>query len=359
MPSDSSSLKPHHPFRNLSPTHINNAIMSTLAICAIYLRIDRLINREMTGDEREQLNSLALSTRKLLFKYCAGMAGGHPGDYLLTKPFASLPFSLWRLSFPHICMLGLALYFLYRICNNEFRTWLGPLAVFTLFTFNRNLIFHALELRPYASLPTLALALYWFSKKAVQNNQWTMGQQIGWGTLWALAIVFHSYGLMMSALILGYHLLFSRRDQTLGGTIRSLFFPTVLATLLVAPIWIYYAGPSVQIYHKYDTFELSHSGFRAVFSCIFGNLGDINLRWAWMAQLLIVAAGALVPDKQRAARVGFLILCVILPIALILFIDYRQHYWFLPRQFVWVMPLWGILVGQSLESIYFRWRDPR
>jgi len=258
----------------------------------------------------------------------------------------------WVLAFPHALAMVASFYVLYRICLEDFETIWGPIIVFLLYTLNSNLVFHALEFRPYAVLPVLALLFYWRSRLALERDVWSFSDRLSWGFLIFLTMLFHFYGILMIGVILTYRVLSSRTPRPLHSLMRRPWMSTAaLAGLLALPIWFYYLLPNVGEIHIFDPFEFGGHGPVRVMAFVLGNLGTVPVRWAWILEVLIVAASLVLPCPGRRDRWLWILVVIALPIGVIFFPDWLEHYWFLQRQFVWVIPFWSLLVGQAVEAL--------
>jgi hypothetical protein len=56
--------------------------------------------------------------------------------------------------------------------------------------------------------------------------------------------------------------------------------------------------------------------------------------------------------KDRVKQMTFLIVAVFLPLLAIWLHDVIKSYWFIQRQFIWVMPLFALFLGWSWDSLY-------
>jgi len=332
--------------------------VAMLSFGGIVLRVLRFNRREFWTDELEQLHNLSRPFWNMVTEYVRGMPGGFPGDYILTWPIAQLTSSRWLLIFPHLCTMVAGFYVLYRICLEDYETDWGPITVFLLYTANANLIFHALELRPYAVLPVLALVFYWRAKHSLREEHWSLADRLRWGFLVFLTLTFHLYGVLMMAAFITYHVLSSRETQPLVNVLRRPWLSTTVAAgLLALPIWLYYVLPGRNLNHGYDTFEFTGHSLLHKVSFVFGTLGDVQLRWAWKLEVLVLAASLVLPCPGRRDRWLWAVVMIALPVGLILLSDLRQHYWFIQRQFVWVMPFWGLLMSQAVEAFVLQKRQ--
>lgn len=313
-----------------------------------YLRFARFASRELWIDEIEQVQNITISLSKMLFKYLPNLMGGFPGDWLLTWPLAHLSANKWIITLPHVIATILGFYYFYRIVADEVLSRIAVVVALTMFVLNRELIFHAFEIRPYAVLPTIALAFYLYAKNIVQTPDLKLDQKIAWIFSIVFVLLFHSYGIVMVFTFLLYHLLVSRKGTSFWETVRKLAGPTCLAGLLASPAWCYYGVSS----NKYglDTFAFCGRGLSKVLSCVFGNLGDFSIRYGWVLSFLIVLGALFIRDHWQKQRIIFLITIILMPITLIFVPDVVSQYWFVQRQFIWVIPFWCLLTAHSVQA---------
>ena len=156
-------------FNRLTKYIRNNSLpLAVSIICsyALYLRFVFLYRHVLGEDELFQLSYLQ-GTFLGLFK---SIPGGGPGpflsgDYFLVYPFFKIfSFNKWGLAIPHIIATIIGFYILYLICK-KYLSSLGTVIVFVVICFNETLIGHATEIRPYAVLPTLALAIFYLFQR--------------------------------------------------------------------------------------------------------------------------------------------------------------------------------------------------
>ncbi len=277
------------------------------------------------------------------------------GDFFLMYPFVKIfGFDKWCLAIPHLLATILGFYLLYLICQRYFQTIWAYGITFGLVCFNATLIKHALEIRPYAVLPTLALAVYYFMQMFIeQHRTFPRKKRLLLGVLLILTIWFHHYGIFM-VFFTAFYFLWLRKKKDSWKNIIKTFFPFFAVIFLISmPLWCYSTWgphrPSSWL-HIQDTFQFipgpvaNPAGF---FKGVVCNLVGYKLFY-------LLAAGLLVPAflayKNRSQQILFLCVLVILPIVFILLADIIQKYWFVQRQFIWVMPFFAFLLGWCWES---------
>src|SRR5262249_22183986 len=146
--------------------------------------------------------------------------------------------------------------FFCRICLRDIRTAVAGWTAALAFSLNRNLIFHALEYRPYGSLTTVALLIYWIAGEWVPQPSWSVRQYAAWTALVAFAVLFHAYGVLLCACLIGYWMLRSLETAPFQWDFwRRLTLPTFAALLLAARPWWYFGRHSTDADFGMNTFE--------------------------------------------------------------------------------------------------------
>lgn len=328
---------------------------------AIYLRFVRLANRDLWNDEIFQFNNIAGHLKPFWANvpYISGDHTTFPGEYVLTYPFVQwFGLNKWALAVPHIIITILGFYFLYKLCSRYFKTTLGYIVAFTIVCLNVNLIFHSFEFRPYAVLPTLALGAFYFSHLIVTQYAYISRiKKMLIALFFIVGASYHAYGIIIFTLPAIYVM------TTIGnGRLREVvskgflkFFVVVffIATLL----WGWFASnnsfgiSSNKVQQSIvDPFQfmpnplVNTAGFlKSVLGNLIGHKGLYFL-------LAGMVTAFLLPHRQRFHQFIFLLFLIVFPIGLIFLADVMSSYWFVQRQFVWVMPLFAFLVGWCCDS---------
>ena len=72
-------------------------------------------------------------------------------------------------------------------------------------------------------------------------------------------------------------------------------------------------------------------------------------------KLYVLLAGMIIawifPHKNRFKQIIFFICFVIIPLTLIILVDIKSQYWFLQRQFIWIMALFAFYLGWCWDSV--------
>jgi len=332
-----------------------------LSLYGLGLRVCDLASRPLSGDEIFQFNNIAGPFKPFWQHLHYGDHTSFPGDYLLTYPFVRIfGLSKWGLAVPHLLMTVLGFYLLYRICRRVLTTPSAILITITLFAVNQNLVYHALEFRSYAGLPVLALGSFYSWDLVIKNysdlERW---QKIGIGIFLTFCAFFHAYGILILTLPLVF--LLSDRAWKVSASVRN-FIGTIL--VLGALLWGWYASASLfglkweGGYSIKDTFRYiphpltSPVGF---FKGIVGNL--VGCRPLYFLLLGPVLA-LIVPNRDKFKQLIFLTLLIVLPLFLILLVDIRTRYWFIQRQFIWIMPYFALWIGWSWDALFIYRRNP-
>jgi 4-amino-4-deoxy-L-arabinose transferase-like glycosyltransferase len=327
-----------------------------VAICILagHLRLTYLAQHELHGDESLQIAQmqgtfLELLQAPRLFSYLSG-------DYYLTYPFFKIfSYDKWGLAIPHIISTIIGFYLLYLICRHYLKTTLGFIITFLVVCFNDTMIIHATEIRPYAVLPTLCLASFYVLLRIIRSPAPTR-INAQWPAIFILLVttLFHVYGLMMILLPWAFLLLTHRKTPHF----KDAFFQTSRIMLIVLgislPVYAFsMLGPHVlwhnQGYQTNQYVPYPWEDLGAFLKNVFGNLVGSK-------KFYILLPGLAIPlflsFKDRGAQVLLLIIMVIVPIVLLFGMDLKQNYFFVQRQFIWVMPFFALLLGWVWESLF-------
>ncbi|MDD5005692.1 MAG: hypothetical protein PHS33_04230 [Candidatus Omnitrophica bacterium] len=323
----------------------------------MYLRFVNRSNKELSMDEPYQINTMkvslwyAISDARRIMQF--------PGDVLLVYPFYKLfGENKWGLAIPHIIITILGFYLLYILCGKYFKTTWGYIIAFSLVALNNNLISHAFEIRPYAVLANLGIAVFVIMQYIFEKESPSRIMKVLISIFIITVILFHLYGSLIIFFAYLFHILFSRKENTIRYFISKHLKYYGVSLLIALPIWYYFAFGSDKSYLKSFTqtsegsFEYIHRGIIPMAKGIFGNLICFKKLYFLLAGLIFAF---LIPHKERLKQIMFFIVMIMLPIGLILLSSIIYKYWFLPRQFVWAMPLFAFLIGWCWNSaiVYF------
>lgn len=338
----------------------NNFIpLSIIFICmyALYLRLTHLYWHPFSGDELFSLNMMRGTFLDLLRDIqtkepCSYLSGEL---YLMYPFFKIFSYNKWGLALPHIAATIIGFYILYLICKRYFRTSWSYLITFILVCFNTTLIKHATEIRVYPVLPTLALGtLYLFLRISDLNfglNNW---QRIAVVIFFVFVILFHVYGFLIFSGSFLFVLLCKYNGKDFWIYCRRAFSLAAIVLFLAAPGWLYsvfgphgiYTRAGIEVFDYIPNPLYNIIGF---LKAIFCNLiGEKNLYFL----LLGIFMPFLFSYEERLRQLLFLLCSIIMPICFILFLDLATRYWFLQRQFIWVMPLFAFFLGWTWDSFF-------
>ncbi len=337
---------------------------------AFYLRIVHLANHKLWADELYQISVaqgpfidfIKRIPRMEFVPYIAG-------DYYLTYPFVKLfQYNKWGLAIPHLVSTILGFYLLYLVCKAHFKTIWGYVITFTIMCFNATLINHATEIRTYAVLPTLALGVFYFSQVLIERIDMELKKKWLPGIFLVSVIWFHPYGIVMVLSCFTYSLATKLHTPAFGICLRKNMAFLFIVFFIAMPLWIFSVfGPHVEYGYlkdpsgaslpalKYNwiyTFDyipnplVNLAGF---LTAIFGNLVGYKKLYFLLIGTIFPF---LIPYKERFRQIGFLFILVFMPIQVILLSDLWGSYWFLQRQFIWVMPLFAFFIGWVWDSFF-------
>lgn len=342
--------------RLIKPIHI----ATILSIYGIILRVQTFAGRDLNNDELYQLQDIYNRRYNFLLHNTYGDHTFFPGEYILTYPFVTLfnkhPLAI---AFPHFITMLLSFFLLYKICALYLKSRMSVAIVFLTVCLNTNLIYHSLEYRPYAVLPTLALASLFLGHYTVSHyTNLTKTQKCFIAFYFIVATSYHAYGLIITGLPLVYALL---RESK--GNIKILmnqkYFTYFLVIGIIATLfWLWYAvghklypmtgrfaGQALSDPFAFIPNPLTDAAGFA--KAVAGNLiGQSKMYW-----VLAGLAGLFLFHKDTWKIWLFALFLIIIPLTLILLVDIKVSYWFLQRQFVWVMPFFALLVGMGWDRV--------
>lgn len=337
------------------------AIALVLSCFGIWLRYETLVQRPLDSDERYQLNQMLGDQVKPFWTHLHyGDHTSWPGEYLLHYPVlyksgikttnvdaASKGGYKWRISIIHILMMLGSYWLMFLLLRG--RTWIAYFIAFWIFNLNVNLIYYSLQFRPYAALIFFGLlSLY------LQRNIPHRGNLFSIVSIFILFFIFnyHAYGILIVLLPMIYFLMF--QDCRWNNN----YVYTMLKTCVISfPIWCWYAlGNSFgmapnKMQTVCDTFQFIkvHSIQNAVAGSLFGDNTII--------QILMPVIFLVLLSSRRHAHWYWLLFLIVIPIFLILLIDIKTQYWFIQRQWVFVMPWFALLCGGLIEDFCIQRKD--
>jgi hypothetical protein len=215
------------------------------------------------------------------------------------------------------------------------------------------MIYHALEIRRYAILPTLALASFYLAGRLIiRYERLTLKSKIGIGMFLVLLLWSHVYGAVILFCHLAYFLVIKYKENPSKDIFKAIFKYLTVIFVIAAPLWIYAVfGPHCDygIRRVFEYIPNPLVDFIGFVKGIFGNLvGNKKLYFL----LLGVFFPWIFSYRERYRQIGFLLITVIFPIEVILISDLWWRYWFIQRQFIWVMPFFALYLGWSWEAFF-------
>ncbi|PIQ85196.1 MAG: hypothetical protein COV74_09565 [Candidatus Omnitrophica bacterium CG11_big_fil_rev_8_21_14_0_20_45_26] len=350
------SLKTYHPLM--------------LAILVLYFGLYiyfRLVQRatDYWVDERVTVVGMQYPFWEYVTQYIPKNEYHLPGAFVLLYPIGHFltTDNRYLFSLPYLVITGI---FYWMLATVDWRKllqlkflsvkeshWIN-LAVCVLMAYHIHQIVHALEVRPYAVLSLLALLALWAVWRCYAARTFRIG-------LFAVLIViglFHNYGLLMIALA-GLFLLTSEFFNSPEKTFTSCFqvlkeHRSFLATLagvviLCIPLlMLYYRLPvfegfDLKHFDYIDPYMYIHKGWEGIIQVIAIDYGLTGFLKIWIRPVLVAACliGSLIfMIKRMWAALLFPIVFVVIPTLMMYVFSVYSGYYFVQRQFVWVMPFW-------------------
>lgn len=330
-------------------------IVVAIFVYGMYLRVYQLAGHSLWGDEINELKSMEGNFVDLLRRLPSMELNSYLNwDHFLIYPFFKIfSYNKWGLAIPHIIATIIAFYFLFLNSKRFVKTVIGYLIVFWIFSVNVNLVQHATEIRPYAVLPALALAVLYFTELLAENPSMYPKKKLLICLFFIVTILFHTYGIFIVAFCLAFSLL-SRWNKDF---IKSFFNRNIKMLLIILaislPYWFYSVlGPKhVDVSaNKLDVFRWIPSPINNLpgfLKGIFGNLVGFKVNYLFLIGLIFPF---ILPYKERFKQILFFFVMILFPLLLILICDMIFVYYFIQRQFIWVMPFFALLLGWIFDS---------
>ena len=327
-------------------------------ILGLYLRFKRLAGRELWTDEIWQLAQTKGAFKPIWHRINVTDFTSFPGVYLLNYPFVNLfGTDKWAINIPNYIVAFLSFYFLYLICQKYLKTFWGFFVAFLLLCFNGNLIYYSFEFRPYAVLPTLSLGSFYFAGLIVSDwKKLSILKKVLVGLFFIFVIIYHVFGIMIVGLCLLYFLVVEANKRSYKEIIKEMS-PFLLPTgILGVLLFIWYVSSTtwndVQKgnWHPFDYYPNVTNDFVHFVRQVFCNLrGDKSHGQKYLE--LGIWFSFLLSKNNRFKLIGFFLLMIVLPITVILALAIYEKYWFLDRQFIWVMSLYAFFLAWCWDSI--------
>jgi len=320
----------------------------------MYLRFICLLNREFWSDEIISLQLLQGPFKPIWQRLYYTDLTYFPGEYIINWPFVYFfKVNKWGIAIPHILLTLLGFYLLYLICRRYFHSIFAWIATFTLVAVHRDLIFHSFELRPYAVLPTLALAVFYFTEEIVSKYyslSWTRKILIGF--CFIFTIIFHVYGAIILFFTFIYFLLRESGGRTFGQIFKHIYRFMLVIVIIGLLLYLWYSVGNSFVINGMgcNIFQYVPNPIVDFFAFVKCNLCNLVGKKILYPLAVFLIFPFLLPQRARLQQIGFLLILVILPLMVILYFDILIRYWFLQRQFIWVMPLFAFLIGWCIDS---------
>jgi len=337
--------------------HVVFLIVTGFSIYALFLRLYSLARRELWLDEHIQLNLMKGGLLQLIKRMPATEQSTYLNwDYFLVYPFfKAFSFNKWAVAIPHIIATILGFYLLYLICKRYFRTAWGYIITFGVVCFNATLIFHATEIRPYAVLPTMALACLYLSDVLINEVNLSSMKKFLIGVFFLFTICFHTYGVFMLFFSLIYALLNKPHTRTFSSIFTDISKTLIVVLSIGLPFWLFCIfGPlrfPVEA-HKIDVFQYIPNPSSNAIGFLKGVFGNLIGFKKFYFLLIALVFPFVFPFKERLKQISFLTIMVFFPMLSIFVCDLAVSYVFVQRQFIWVMPLFAFFLGWVWDHFF-------
>lgn len=335
--------------------------VSIICIYALYLRIMNLYRHTLWVDELYYLTPLQGTFIEFLKAIPKVEFSSYlSGDLYLFYPFFKIfSYNKWGLAIPSIISTIIGFYILYLISKRYFKSSWGYFITFGIVCFNATLINHATEIRTYAFLPTLALAtFYLFQRIADLNFELNPPKRMTSAIFFILVIWFHIYGILIFFSCLLFTILLKYKEKDFLIYFKNAISFTCIILCFAMPLWLFSVfGPHLGYNQlNINPFEFIPNPLHNTLGFLKGIFGNL----VGFKKLYFLLLGVIMPFvfsyENRDKQLLFLTFIIVVPISSIFFSDVLQKYWFIQRQFIWVMPLFAFFLGWSWDSFFIRLR---
>lgn len=344
-----------------------------LLLIFIWLRIQVRILNPLWADEIAEISNL-ISIRHLVFNYLPGIPGGSPGHYLLVLPLNYIFSNKYILGLPGLISQVLVFIFLSKIIEKlkvvkEKQIFLVSTVTRILYIFDPTLTFQAVEVRPYSMLP-----FFWMLSVFIIPTMIDFDKTKVNFTRTFIYFLFFIFGLLIIlnwhyyvAIMLASVYLYSLSKENFCGIQyiykRKSFIVIFFSILFSIPIWKHFSHGSSGFY--VDTFKTIPAAIMQISVINKGfpkGLVWQNSIYALLLLIMLVICISVIlsfikknilalHSTSRDAFIKVNVFLVFLPISVIFILDYMNRYWFLLRQFAWVMLPFYISIGLFINGI--------
>ena len=349
-------------------------VFALLSIFSIFcfLRLKYRFRPEFFSDELHTISGFQHPFADYLLQYLPRNEFHYPLDFLLMYPIGHwISSSQFAIMIPHL--LAMVLFFVLLVVINWQKVlslsfsspdpkWLNILAALMM-TFNETQILHSLILRPYAILSLLAIVAIVLAEAVLGAERFNVGLVF----MISGFIVFHNYCLLMFCIGIGYigmkslkSLTFSSFASLLKSRMCSIKIITLGILLSVPVLAVYHQAPALRPEYlansQIDPHQYIKPGLKGWIQVLAIYYGFIPFRILLLS--LTVFGTLLFVVEKKWKPILFLLMWVVIPTLLIYIVDVRMKYWFIQRQFLWVMPFHAVYVAAatffSLHWLYQR-----
>ena len=202
---------------------------------------------------------------------------------------------------------------------------------------------------------TLA-TFYLFQRLADLDFKISVQRKIAAVAFFSLVIWFHIYGIVIFTCNLIYILLFKYKEKNYKIYLRNAVSFIFVTLCIAMPFWLYSVfGPHLtRALVGYNIFDFIPDPMLNMIGFLKGIFCNLIGRRALYFLIPGVVIPFVISYADRSKQLLFLIFLIIAPVGIVLLTDVMSKYYFLPRHFIWVMPLFAFFLGWAWDS-FFMW----
>ena len=322
---------------------------------ALALRLYRLGVPSLWWDEMGQVLAVRESLINTLYS-AQQHHGAAPIDYLITFFVVRVNQADFILRLPAAIWGVLSVYWLYRIGKLIYSREIGMIAALLL-AINPFHIRYSQELRFYSLFILLMLIsseVAWRSYHTRVKKGWILYAVLATLMLYthyfgAFVIILHGIGILLACL--EKRSMAHEKSFCLKREMGYYIVAAGAAVILFLP-WFFYDALNETGLPRASVPNLELAIFR---NTLYSFSGNVDVYWfVWLAFAII----GLLVTYQRSKVLGILFaVWLVVPIFFIILLDQNKSYFYNPRQYIFVLPLYLLLVGVGITEISKRVAD--
>ncbi len=331
-------------------------VVLLISLWGAWLRVSSYSHRDWSADENYHISYFKPTLWQTMqqmptYEFSSYMTGHQYITYPFWKVFGA---SKWGLAIPRLIAILLTYWLLWRLCVLFRFGFVGMAVAFAVVNFNETLIWHAMEIRPYAFLIPLSMGIFYALVRFIEGYEGLPKfNKLLYGVFFISSILFHTHNIFIFFLSGMYLLLSARwRQQAWLHLFKAWFFWAIVA-MLTLPIFLYCIKGSnhMPFFSNTVVFQFIPSPYENLlgfFKCVIGNLLSPK---ALHVLLLAPLLAAFIPHQERLEEIGWFCVMVLGGVFIVFALNVLNAHWFVQRFFIWVYPFFALYIAWTADSV--------